>query len=75
MKKAIGLVEIKSIPIGIETADEMLKAANVELIMANPICPGKYMILITGDVGAVKSSVESGKKSSGYIFSRISCNK
>ena len=47
MKKAIGLVEIKSIPIGIETADEMLKAANVELIMANPICPGKYMILIS----------------------------
>ena len=68
MKKAIGLVEIKSIPIGIETADEMLKAANVELIMANPICPGKYMILITGDVGAVKSSVESGKIVAGIFL-------
>lgn len=62
MKKAIGLMELKSIPIGIETADEMLKAANVDLIMANPICPGKYMILISGDVGAVKSSIETGKK-------------
>lgn len=62
MKKAIGLVELKSIPVGIQTADEMLKSANVELVLANPVCPGKYMILISGDVGAVKSSVERGKK-------------
>ena len=68
MKKAIGLIEIKSIPIGIETADEMLKSANVELIMANPICPGKYIILITGDVGSVKSAVESGKKIAGIFL-------
>lgn len=60
MKKAIGLIELKSIPIGIQTADEMLKAANVELILANPICPGKYMILISGDVGAVNNSIKTG---------------
>lgn len=60
MKKAIGLIELKSIPIGIQTADEMLKAANVDLILANPICPGKYMILISGDVGAVNNSIKTG---------------
>lgn len=68
MKKAIGLVELKSIPVGLETADEMLKAANVELVMATPICPGKYMILVTGDVGAVKSAVESGKRIAGVFL-------
>lgn len=60
MKKAIGLIELKSIPIGIQTADEMLKSANVELILANPICPGKYMILISGEVGAVNNSIQRG---------------
>ena len=60
MGKAIGLLELKSIPIGIETADAVLKAANVELLVATPICPGKYVIIIGGAVGAVKSAMESG---------------
>ena len=68
MRKAIGLIELKSIPVGLETADEMLKASNVELVMANPICPGKYMILVTGDVGAVKSAVESGERIAGIFL-------
>lgn len=60
MGQSIGLIELKSIPIGMETADTMLKAANVELLLATPICPGKYIIIITGNVGAVKSSVNAG---------------
>lgn len=68
MKKAIGLVELKSTPIGIQTADEMLKAANVELILSNPVCPGKYMILVSGDVGAVNSSVQVGEITAGMFL-------
>lgn len=60
MGQSIGLVELKSIPVGMETADEMLKAANVELLLATPICPGKYIIIVSGNVGAVKSSVNAG---------------
>lgn len=60
MGTSIGLLELKSIPIGIQTADEMLKAANVELLMATPICPGKYVVVIGGNVGAVKSAVAAG---------------
>ena len=41
---SIGLLELKSIPVGIETADEMIKAANVQLLTASPTCPGKYII-------------------------------
>lgn len=40
MRKAVGFVEIKSIPVGIQTADEMVKAGNVELLLSTPICPG-----------------------------------
>lgn len=60
MGKSIGLMELKSIPIGILTADEMLKAAEVELLLATPICPGKYVIVISGNVGSVQSSMKTG---------------
>ncbi|MFV0518188.1 MAG: BMC domain-containing protein [Aminipila sp.] len=60
MGQSIGLLELKSIPVGMETADEMLKAANVELLLSTPICPGKYIILVSGNVGAIKNSVEAG---------------
>ncbi|WP_026894209.1 BMC domain-containing protein [Clostridiisalibacter paucivorans] len=62
MIRTIGLLELNSIAKGIETADAMIKAAEVELILSNSICPGKYIVLISGDVGAVKSSVEAGKE-------------
>lgn len=57
---SIGLLELKSVPVGIQTADEMLKAANVKLLLATPICPGKYIIIVMGNVGSVKSSVARG---------------
>lgn len=60
MKKAIGIIEFKSIPIGIEATDAMLKSGNVELVMAQAVCPGKYISFITGDVGAVKASIDNG---------------
>ncbi len=51
---------MRSIATGIKTADEMLKSADVELIMSSPICPGKYVILVSGNVGSVKNAVETG---------------
>lgn len=61
MIRTIGLLELNSIVKGIEVTDAMIKAAEVELILSNSICPGKYIVLISGDVGAVKSSVAVGK--------------
>ena len=57
---SIGLIELNSIAKGIETADCMLKAAEVELLQTKSICPGKYIILIAGDIAAVSASVEAG---------------
>ena len=58
--RTIGCVELNSIAMGMHTADEMVKAADVKLVVARTTCPGRYLIVVTGDTGAVKSSVETG---------------
>lgn len=60
MIKTIGMLELNSIAKGFETADKVVKGGEVELLMARPICPGKFLILITGNVGAVKYAIETG---------------
>ncbi|MEW9124613.1 MAG: BMC domain-containing protein, partial [Thermotaleaceae bacterium] len=61
MKKALGLIEFKSIAKGMEATDEMVTSSNVELILSAPICPGKYVTIVSGDVAAVKNSIKVGK--------------
>ena len=60
MVETIGFLETTSIAKGVESADALLKAAEVRLLFAKPICPGKYIVLFCGDVAAVKSSLEAG---------------
>lgn len=60
MSISLGLIELKSTPPGIQTADEMLKAADVNLIFSAPTCPGKYVIIISGKVGPVKNAMSKG---------------
>lgn len=60
MSNALGLVEFKTIPVALEATDEMLKAAEVDLLLATPICPGKYITIVYGDVDAVSTSVKRG---------------
>jgi len=54
---AIGMIETNSIPAGIEAGDAMLKAAAVKLVTAQAVCAGKYIVMVSGDVAAVKSAV------------------
>lgn len=58
MSKAIGMIEFKTVAAGITAADQMVKAAQVELLEAQTVCPGKYIALIAGDLSAVKAAVE-----------------
>ncbi|MBQ9941594.1 MAG: BMC domain-containing protein [Christensenellaceae bacterium] len=59
---ALGMIELNSIPKGIEAADAMLKAADVRLDTAQAVCAGKYIAVVSGDVAAVKASVDAGKE-------------
>ena len=59
---AIGLIELSSISKGIGSADAMIKAASVDLVISRTICSGKFINLIAGDVQAVRSSVQAGER-------------
>jgi microcompartment protein CcmL/EutN len=61
----IGLLELCSIARGVEAADAILKQAEVELLFATPVQPGKYVMLFTGSVVDVGSSLERGAEISG----------
>lgn len=61
MSKAIGMVEYKTVSKGIQAADLILKTAQVELIEAQTVCPGKYIVILTGDLSAVKASIEASR--------------
>lgn len=57
--KAIGMVEYKTVSTGIQAADLIVKTAEVELIQAQTVCPGKFIILFTGDLSAIRVSVDA----------------
>lgn len=65
MYSAIGMIELTSIARGIKATDLMLKTAYVEVVSATPVCPGKYIAIIKGDVAAVESSVSIGAATAG----------
>ncbi|MDR3050340.1 MAG: BMC domain-containing protein [Oscillospiraceae bacterium] len=59
-KQALGMVETKGLVGAIEAADAMVKAANVTLIGKEYVGAGLVTVMVRGDVGAVKASVEAG---------------
>jgi microcompartment protein CcmL/EutN len=65
MLRAIGLVELTSIAKGIQVADVMVKTADVDILTTTPVCPGKYYVLVHGDVAAVESALKAGVRIGG----------
>ncbi len=59
-KEALGMVETKGLIGAIEAADAMVKAANVVLVGKEQIGSGLVTVMVRGDVGAVKASVDAG---------------
>ena len=60
MEPAIGIIEFNSIAGGIYATDAMAKKAPIDIVDSKAICPGKYMILITGPVADVDESLQAG---------------
>ena len=57
---ALGLIELTSIARGVIANDAMVKKAKIKTILSNPVCPGKYLVLITGDVEEVEQAMRVG---------------
>lgn len=61
MSKAIGMAEYRTVSAGMTAADAMVKTAEVDIIEAETVCPGKYIVIITGELAAVQAAVETAE--------------
>ncbi|MBT4290590.1 MAG: BMC domain-containing protein [Deltaproteobacteria bacterium] len=72
MSNAIGILELSSIAAGFKAQDTMLKAADVELILARTICSGKYLIIVGGSVSSVTAALDAGSNdTAGYLIEKL----
>ena len=60
MGPALALVELASIARGHRVADAMCKRAPVNLLRSDWVSPGKYVVLVEGDVAAVDEAFRVG---------------
>lgn len=58
----LGAIELTSIARGYLVVDRMLKQAPVHLLDARAYCPGKFLIVITGDVAGVEEALGAGER-------------
>ncbi len=70
--EAIGLIETKGLVAAIEAADAMVKAANVKLISKEYVGSQMVTVIVTGEVGAVKSATEAGATAAKRIGTVVS---
>lgn len=59
MGKSIGMVEFKTVSTGVMAADTMVKTAEIDIIEAQTVCPGKYIVIISGELSAVRAAVDA----------------
>jgi len=70
LESNIAAVEFKSIARGMAVTDEMLKSAQVSLVLATTLCPGKYLSIVEGETAAVEKAVETADRIGGrHVFS------
>ncbi len=60
VQPAIALLELDSIAVGVLAGDAMVKRAPVESICAGTVHPGKYLVLVGGDVASVEEAFAVG---------------
>jgi ethanolamine utilization protein EutM len=58
--QALGLIETRGATGVVEASDAMSKAAAVEVVRIQEIGGGYITVLVSGDVGSVKSAVSAG---------------
>ena len=71
-QEALGMVETKGLVGAIEAADAIVKSANVSLVGYEKIGSGLVTVMVRGDVGAVKASVDAGAAAAERVGELIS---
>jgi microcompartment protein CcmL/EutN len=63
---AVGIIELGSIYKGYEVQDAVLKAANVEKLVARTICSGKFFMVVRGTVADVETAIAVASEVGGF---------
>jgi len=71
MKPALALLEFSSIAAGIVAGDAMVKRATLAVTDAGTAHPGKYLVLVAGEVGEVAEALEAGKAAGGSALTDV----
>ncbi len=62
LRPAIALLEFDSIAAGIEAGDAMVKRSPLDVLLAGTVQPGKYLVLVGGQVADVEEAVDAGRQ-------------
>jgi microcompartment protein CcmL/EutN len=65
---AIGIIELSSLALGTVVSDAMAKRAPIKVLESHPICPGKFLILVSGEVDDVKEAMGAGEHYASYTM-------
>ncbi|HSM01501.1 MAG TPA: BMC domain-containing protein [Acidimicrobiia bacterium] len=65
MDPAIGLLEFDSVAAGIRAGDAMVKRGPVAELVAGTVHPGKFLVLVGGDVADVEEALAAGREIGG----------
>ncbi len=71
---ALGFIETRGNTGAIQAIDAMLKTANVEFIKRVEIGSAFVTVIVRGEVGAVRSSVEAGAEAAAKVGEIVSTN-
>ena len=71
-KIALGMIETRGLVGSIEAADAMVKAADVTLIGKVHVGGGLVTVMVRGEVGAVKATVDAGAAAAQRVGNLVS---
>ncbi len=72
MNEALGMIETKGYVGSVEASDAMIKAASVTLTKQIQIGGSYVTVLVKGDVGSVKASIEAGAEAASRVGELVS---
>ncbi|MFD3446723.1 BMC domain-containing protein [Microbacteriaceae bacterium 4G12] len=62
MSESLGILELRSISRGIQAADAMTKKSPCDLQVLRMTCPGKILVIVSGESAEVLEAMEVGTK-------------
>ncbi len=65
LEPAIALIEFNSIGYGMRAGDAMAKKAPLDSFTAGTVQPGRFLVLVSGEVASVEEALQAGVESGG----------